>query len=158
MEPTLPTSVKGSSNGTTALPQLRETSSRLRPFFRRITSKQTRTSSKKFIILWFRLVWLDLVGMICALIIAYFFNTKVKVFRQKERTFAMWRDGPNVWHGQTYISHPKQPLILNNLVAALIFSVVPIGIIVCMQFFIKNFWDMNTAVFGLVKGLVTMYV
>lgn len=96
--------------------------------------------------------------MICALIIAYFFNSKVKVFRQSERTFAMWRDGLNDWHGQTYISHPKQPLVLNNLVAGLIFSVVPIAIIVCMQVFVKNFWDMNSAILGLVKGLVTMYI
>ena len=152
----MPLSVKGSSNGTTALPQLRGNSSRRRSFFRRITSKETRRSSAKFLSLWLRLVWLDLLAMICALIIAYFFNSKVKVFRQSERIFAMWRDGPDDWHGQTYISHPKQPLILTNLVAALIFSVVPIGIIVCMQVFVRNFWDMNTAVLGLVKGLVTM--
>lgn len=158
MEPTLPVTVKASSNGTTALPQVHEKSSRWRPFFRRINSKETRRSSTKFLILWLRLVWLDLLAMICALIIAYFFKSKVRVFRQSERTFAMWRDGPGDWHGQTYISHSKQPLILSNLVAGLIFSVVPIGILVCMQVFVKNFWDMNTAVMGLVKGLVTMYV
>ena len=96
--------------------------------------------------------------MICALVIAYFFKTKVPVFRQKERTFAIWREGPDGWRGQTYISHPKERLILSNLVAGLLFSVVPIAIILFVEAFIQSFWDANTAIFGLVKGLVTTYV
>ena len=123
-------------------------------------SKESQRSSKwkKFLVLWLRLAWRDLLTMIVLLVIAYFFKTKVPVFRHRERTFAMWRDGPGVWHGETYISHTKERLILSNLVAGLVLAGVPIAIVVLMQIFIKNFWDANTAIFGLVKGLVTMYV
>jgi membrane-associated phospholipid phosphatase len=110
----------------------------------------------KFLLLWLRLAWLDILAMLVILAISYVFKDHVPVFRQNRRTFAMWRDGPDDWYGETYISHAKQPLILSNLVAALIFVASPIGIILFMQIFIRNFWDAHTAIFGLLQALITM--
>lgn len=122
----------------------------------KVLSRQSQRSFGQNLKRWLRLIWLDVLVMICVLVIAYFFKDRVPIFRQSERIFAMWRDGPDEWHGETYISHPKQRLILSNLVAALIFAVVPIAIILFLQIFIRNFWDTHMAILGLLQGLVTM--
>lgn len=62
------------------------------------------------------------------------------------------------WYAPIDISHPKTDLILSNVIAAVIFVAVPIGVILAMQCSVRSFWDANAAVFGLLKGLVLMYV
>ncbi len=156
-ESTPPVSITISDN-TMPAPVAEKSLPRWRSRMGHIHSKESRRSVGKFLLLWLRLAWLDILAMLVILAISYVFKDHVPVFRQNRRTFAMWRDGPDDWYGETYISHAKQPLVLSNLAAALIFVAVPIGIILFMQIFIRNFWDAHTAIFGLLQALITMYV
>lgn len=150
MDPILPQS-NNISDGISVFSNSDEKPSRWQSFTLRI-------NLGRVFIRWLRLTWLDILAMIFALVIAYIFKAFVPVFRQSERSFAMWRDGPDIWHGQTYISHPKERLILSDSVAGMTLAAIPIAVILLMQVFVRNFWDAHTAIFGLLKGLVTMYV
>ena len=71
-------------------------------------------------------------------------------------TFPMRYDFYSGWYGPTNISHPRRNLILTNLVAGLIFTGIPLIIILAMQVFVRSFWDANAALFALFQGLAIM--
>ena len=106
---------------------------------------------------WLHCTWPDILIMI-GVVLAAWGLSHAHIFRQQQRTFPLWRNLDGGWYGPVSISHPKQALILNNLVAALIFVGVPMAVMLLMQFRIRNFWDANAGIFGLLKALVAMYV
>lgn len=114
---------------------------------------------KSSLYLWFCSVWIDIVIMIGVLILVWFFSIgKVPIFLQHHRRFPMQYSREDLWYGPVAISRPKESLLLGNFTAAILFVVLPIGVILALQAFIRDFWDANAAIFGLLKGLVTMCV
>lgn len=107
---------------------------------------------------WLGLVGVDLLLMVCLSLATLVLKLDHEIFRQSKRLFPMWYTESQGWYGPTDLSHPKQPLILGNTIAGLIFTAVPIVVILTMQVFVRSFWDANAALLGLLKGLVIMYV
>lgn len=107
---------------------------------------------------WVCLVWLDFLVLLFILFLVWLFDRRVRVFRQNSRTFPMWLEPPDGWYGPPSISQPKQDLILSNFVAAMIVTTVPIAVFLMTQIIIRDFWDANAAIFGLLKGLALMFV
>lgn len=108
---------------------------------------------------WLRRVWFDIVVMVLLLIVAYIIRAvDTPIFLERRRSFPMHYSREDSWYGPPYISHPKEKLRLDNLEAALCFTIIPIIVILALQVFIRSFWDLNAAIFGLLKGLVITYV
>lgn len=107
---------------------------------------------------WLGLVGVDLLLMICLSLATLILSLDHGIFRQSTRVFPMRYNGYQGWYGPTDISYPERPLILSNIIAGVIFAVVPIAVILAMQVFVRSFWDANAAILGLVKGLVIVYV
>lgn len=107
---------------------------------------------------WIALVGIDLLLMLCLSLGTLALKLDHRIFHQSTRLFPMRYSESQGWYGPIDISYPQRPLILSNIIAGLIFSLVPITVILAMQAFVRSFWDANAAILGLVKGLVMMYV
>ena len=107
---------------------------------------------------WLGLVRMDLLLMAFLSLATLILKLDREIFRQSKRVYPMWYTESRGWYGPTNISHPKQPLILSNTLAGIIFTGIPIAIILAMQVAVRSFWDANAAILGLLKGLVIMYV
>ena len=112
----------------------------------------------KILASWVRLVWLDFLVLLFILFLAWLFDSRIRVFRQHNRTFPMWLEPPDRWYGPPSISQPRQQLIVSNLVAAMVVTAVPVVVFLMTQIIIRDFWDANAAIFGLLKGLALMFV
>lgn len=106
---------------------------------------------------WLGFVGVDLLLMVCLSLATLVLKLDHEIFRQSKRLFPMWYTESQGWYGPTHLSYPKRPLILGNTVAGLVFTGVPIAVILAMQVFVRSFWDTNAAILGLLKGLVVMY-
>lgn len=114
---------------------------------------------KRIFFTWLRRVWLDILVMSLLLALAFSiraFNTPI--YLERSRIFPMNYSREDLWYGPAYISRPREKLRLDNLKAGLCFTLAPLIVIIVMQVFIRSFWDMNAAVFGLLKGLAVTYV
>lgn len=107
---------------------------------------------------WLALVGVDLLLMVCLSLVTLILKLDRQIFRQSKLLFPMRYSESQGWYGPTDISYPMRPLILGNTIAGVIFTAVPIAIILAMQAFVRNFWDANAAMLGLLNGLVIMYV
>ncbi|KAK4134945.1 putative lipid phosphate phosphatase 1 [Trichocladium antarcticum] len=72
------------------------------------------------------------------------------------RSFAVEFAHGEVVHPQ--FAYPSRKEIIPIWLAAFLASVVPIFIMLCMQFRIRSFWDFNNAVVGLLYSLITAAV
>lgn len=107
---------------------------------------------------WLGLVGVDILLMVCLSLATLVLKLDHEIFRQSKRLFPMRYSESQGWYGPTDLSYPKQPLILSNAIAGMIFTAVPLAVILAMQVFVRSFWDANAAILGLLKGLVIMYV
>ena len=60
------------------------------------------------------------------------------------------------WYGPAELSYPLSPFILGILFTALLIPAMGVAVILCMQVWVRSFWDVNAGLFGLFKGLVMM--
>lgn len=107
---------------------------------------------------WLALVGIDILLMVCLSLITLILKLDHQIFRQSKILFPMRYSESQGWYGPEDISSPMRPLILGNVIAGVIFTAVPISIILAMQVLVRNFWDANAAILGLLNGLVIMYV
>lgn len=107
---------------------------------------------------WLALVGIDIMLMVCLSLVTLILKLDHQIFRQSKMIFPMRYSRVLGWYGPTDISYPQRPLILSNLTTGIIFTAIPIAVIVGMQAFVRSFWDANAAILGLLNGLVLMYV
>lgn len=108
---------------------------------------------------WLQRVWFDALTMFLLVAIAFALRaSNTPIFMERSRRFPMHYSREDLWYGPASISRPREPLRLSNLTAGISFTAAPLIVILIMQVFIRSFSDMNAAIFGLLKGLATMYV
>lgn len=106
---------------------------------------------------WLRHTYLDFLKMIIFFGAASGLRWYTPLFRHHEYTWPMWRDNSTgLWVGPESISRPSYPNILPNLAAAIILSLSPMSILLFMQIFVRNFWDFNAGLMGLLTAVDIM--
>ena len=108
---------------------------------------------------WLWLILPDLCLLVSAFIAAVCLEKFLDNFRWMHRRFPMtWDSRTSTWVGPVDISWPKQDFIVPILTAEILIPLIPTIILLAMQIWVRNFWDFNTAVFGLFKGIAIVYV
>ena len=108
---------------------------------------------------WLWLVLPDLAIMISLFLAAIYMDKRLNNFRWMTRRFPMTVDPLNsTWVGPVEISWPKEDFIVPVLTAEILIPLIPTVILLAMQIFVRNFWDLNAAIFGLFKGIAIVYV
>ena len=80
-------------------------------------------------------------------------------YRWEMYTFPLWYDpSRRRWYGETAISHPREPTVISSFHTAVALLSVPIGVFLLMQLRVRNFWDLEHAIWGLFKAVAVMYV
>lgn len=126
---------------------------------RRLFSPTPAFHWKKQSRIWLQRVWFDAFTMFLLVAIAFAlraFNTPI--FMERSRRFPMHYSREDLWYGPASISRTREPLLLSNMTAGISFTAAPLMVITIVQIFIRSFSDMNAAIFGLLKGLASMYV
>jgi membrane-associated phospholipid phosphatase len=102
---------------------------------------------------WLKGTWLDILTMVIlgAIGLGVYYAPPAP-----SRSFAVkFSDGEVVY---PQFAYPSRKEIIPIWLAAFLASVVPIFIMLCMQFRIRSFWDFNNAVVGLLYSLITAAV
>ena len=108
---------------------------------------------------WLWLVLPDLCIMLSLFLAAIYMDKRLKNFRWMTRRFPMTMDPLNsTWVGPVEISWPQERFIVSVLAAEILIPLVPTLILLAMQIWVRNFWDLNAAIFGLFKGIAIVYV
>jgi diacylglycerol diphosphate phosphatase/phosphatidate phosphatase len=102
---------------------------------------------------WLRYTWLDILTMV---IMGAIGLGIYEAHPAPTRSFAVtFSDGEIVYPEFAY---PLRKEIVPIWAAALMASLIPIFVILCMQIRIRSFWDANNAILGLLYGLITAAV
>ena len=103
---------------------------------------------------WLWVVLPDLSVMVSLFLAAIYMDKCLGNFRWMTRTFPMtWDPDTSTWVGPVEISWPKGKFIIPVLTAEILIPLIPTGILLAMQFWVRDFWDFNAAIFGLFKGI-----
>ena len=98
---------------------------------------------------WLKFTWLDLLTMACMGAIGLgVYNAKPAASRSFPVNFT---DGEIVY---PQFAYPLRHNIIPIWAAALLASLIPIFVILCMQIRIRSFWDVNNAIIGLLYSLI----
>ncbi|KAL7268788.1 hypothetical protein RUND412_008574 [Rhizina undulata] len=102
---------------------------------------------------WFRSVWLDIVTMVCmgAIGLGVYYAHPAPT-----RSFPVdFQNGEVVYPQYAY---PLRKNIIPLWLAAFLASVIPIFVFAVMQIRVRSFWDLNSAVLGLLYSLINAAV
>ncbi|KAL9601311.1 MAG: hypothetical protein Q9219_002606 [cf. Caloplaca sp. 3 TL-2023] len=125
---------------------------------KKATAAYSRLPKKSLLRQWLHLVSLDLFKMGVFFGAASALRFYTPIYRWREYTWPMWYDSAqHLWYGPESISRPPAE-ILSNLEAAMILSLAPIAVLLFMQIFVRNFWDFNAALMGLLTAVDIMTV
>lgn len=81
------------------------------------------------------------------------------LWRRNERLFPMTFDPyTDTWYGPRELSYPRHPFILGITTTGIMIPLIPLAVIILMQYWIRSWLDFNTAFFALKKAMVLMYV
>ncbi|KAL8721115.1 MAG: hypothetical protein Q9225_002138 [Loekoesia sp. 1 TL-2023] len=117
-----------------------------------------RLPKRPLIFQWLHLMSLDFIKMSIFFGAATALRFYTPLFRQKKYAWPMWRDPVEpFWVGPESINRPKIEA-LSNFGAAIILSLAPLTILLFMQIFVRNFWDFNAALIGLLTAVDIMTV
>ncbi|KAL8943088.1 MAG: hypothetical protein Q9216_001288 [Gyalolechia sp. 2 TL-2023] len=126
---------------------------------RKVLSKQTafsRLPKRQLLLQWLHLMSFDFLKMTVFFGAASALRFYTPLFRHDEYTWPMWRDpGKELWRGPESISRPPYEL-LSTVDGAIILSLAPIAVLLFMQIFVRNFWDFNAALMGLLTAVDIM--
>ncbi|KAI4167924.1 MAG: hypothetical protein LQ343_006794 [Gyalolechia ehrenbergii] len=117
----------------------------------------SRLPKRHLLLQWLHLMSLDFLKMSIFFGAASALRFYTPLFRQEKYTWPMWRDPvERLWVGPESISRPPYDNIFSNINAAIILSLAPIAVLLFMQIFVRNFWDFNAALMGLLTAVDIM--
>lgn len=67
-----------------------------------------------------------------------------------------WDAVSGTWYGPIELSYPYEPFVVSVLASAVVIPAVGVVVVVCMQVWVRSFWDANAGLFAVFKGLVMM--
>ena len=102
---------------------------------------------------WLKATWLDILTMV---IMGAIGLGVYQAHPAPTRSFPVYFSDGEVVYPQ--FAYPLRKEIVPIWLAALLGSLIPIFIILCMQIRIRSFWDVNNAVIGLLYSLITAAV
>ena len=124
---------------------------------------------------WLHFVWLDLLVMKLALLVALLFNDYVQTYRYSQRFFpVVYNPLSEEWEGPIWLGYPRlntsnkaaslaskfgittSGFIIEPLFAGVILEIVGFAVLGLMQIWVRDAWDFTAAKLGMTKALVTV--
>lgn len=113
----------------------------------------------KAILPYIRAVWLDVIFLLALTVLTGGLWMWAPLWHQNERLFPMTYDArTGTWLGPVEYSYPKHEFYLGITTTAILIPLIPLAVIVLMQFWVRSWLDFHAAFLGLQKALVMMYV
>ena len=124
---------------------------------------------------WLHFVWLDLLVMKLALLVALLVNDHVQTYRYSQRLFpVVYNPLSEQWEGPIWLGYPRlntsnkvasfaskvgittSGFIIEPLTAGIVLEVVGFAVLGLMQIWVRDAWDFTAAKLGMTKALVTV--
>ena len=122
--------------------------------FRHIISSHSRRQETSQ---WFRLVYLDLLFMLITLAVTGIVLQWGQLWRRNDRLFPMTFDPHSgTWFGPAELSYPQHDFILGITFTGALIPLIPLVVVILMQFWVRNWLDLNAATFAMKKAVVLM--
>jgi hypothetical protein len=81
------------------------------------------------------------------------------LWHRNERLFPMTLDPhTGTWYGPRELSYPQHQFFLGVMTTGIMIPLIPLAVIILMQYWIRSWVDFNAAFFALKKAMVLMYV
>ena len=124
---------------------------------RRLTSPRNIERRLYQVFEWIRLIFLDVFFLFFFLAITGIILQWAQLWRMNDRVFPMtYEQLSGTWYGPLEISYPRHDFILGITTTTIMIPLIPLAVLILMQFWIRSWLDFHAAFFALKKAMVMM--